>query len=69
MIPVFLSEQVDVLVLVKLILIKVFIGLIMGVVIDLIVRRSKKSYNMVERLDMYVIMTTVAVRQAYLSQR
>ena len=37
MIPVFLSEQVDVLVLVKLILIKVFIGLIMGVVIDLIV--------------------------------
>jgi len=37
---VFLSEQVDVLVLVKLILIKVFIGLIMGVVIDLIVRRS-----------------------------
>jgi hypothetical protein len=50
MIPVFLSEQVDVLVLVKLILIKVFIGLIMGVVIDLIVRRSKKSYNMVEKI-------------------
>ena len=44
------DEQVDVLVLVKLILIKVFIGLIMGVVIDLIVRRSKKSYNMVEKI-------------------
>ena len=42
--------MVDVLVLVKLILIKVFIGLIMGVAIDLIVRRSKKSYNMVEKI-------------------
>ena len=65
----FLSEQVDVLVLVKLILIKVFIGLIMGVVIDLIVRRSKKSYNMVEKIGHVCDMTTVAVRQAYLSQR
>ena len=50
MIPVFLSEQVNVLVLVKLILMKIIIGLIMCVAIDFIVRRTKKSYNMVEKI-------------------
>ena len=53
MIPVFLSEHVNVLVLLQLILMKVIIGLIMGLAIDMIVRKS---------------MTTVVVRQAYSSQ-
>lgn len=50
MIPVFLSEQVSVLVLIKLILIKIVIGLVMGFFIDMIVSRSKKNYNMVEKI-------------------
>lgn len=50
MIPVFLSEQVSVLVLIKLIAIKIVIGLVMGFLIDLIVSRSKKNYNMVEKI-------------------
>ena len=50
MIPVFLSEHVNVLVLLQLILMKVIIGLIMGLAIDMIVRKSKKSYNMIEKI-------------------
>lgn len=50
MIPVFLSEQVSVFVLIKLILIKIVIGLVMGFFIDMIVSRSKKNYNMVEKI-------------------
>ncbi len=50
MIPVFLSEQVSVLVLIKLIAIKIVIGLVMGFLIDLIVSRSQKNYNMVEKI-------------------
>ena len=46
MIPVFLSEHVNVLVLLQLILMKV----IMGLAIDMIVRKSKKSYNMIEKI-------------------
>ena len=49
-IPVFLSEHVNVLVLLQLILMKVIIGLIMGLAIDMIVRKSKKSYNMIEKI-------------------
>ncbi len=50
MIPVFLSEQVSVLVIIKLIAIKIVIGLVMGFLIDLIVSRSQKNYNMVEKI-------------------
>ena len=55
MIPVFLSEHVNMLVLLQLILMKVIIGLIMGLAIDMIMRKSKKSYNTVSytHLDVY----------------
>ena len=45
MIPVFLSEHVNVLVLLQLILMKVIIGLIMGLAIDMIVRKSYSSQH------------------------
>ena len=43
MIPVFLSEQVDILVLVKIVAMKIVIGLVMGFAIDFLYR----SYNII----------------------
>lgn len=51
MIPVFLSENVSVLVLIKIVGMKVVIGLIMGFVIDLIVKKQRRTkYDMLNRI-------------------
>ena len=51
MIPVFLSEQVDILVLVKIVAMKIVIGLVMGFAIDFLYRSyKKKNYDMNEKI-------------------
>lgn len=51
MIPVFLSEQVDILVLVKIVAMKIVIGLVMGFAIDFLYRSyKKKNYDMIEKI-------------------
>lgn len=51
MVPVFLSEKVDILLLLELIGIKVVIGMIMGFGIDLFVKKKRRqTYDMVRRI-------------------
>ena len=50
MLPVFISEQVEIVLIIKIVLAKVVIGMAAGFVIDFIMRRFVKEENVTERI-------------------
>ncbi len=50
MLPVLLSENIPVTTVLALVGIKVVIGMVMGFLIDIIFRKSRKSFNMIQRI-------------------
>ncbi|MDO5381769.1 MAG: putative manganese transporter [Eubacteriales bacterium] len=50
MLPVFLSEQVSIVLILELIAIKVVIGAVMGFLIDFVIRKSVKNEDMVSKI-------------------